>query len=247
MMELTDKTIREIAVEAPATTRVFEELKIDYCCGGNIKFKDACENANISPNIVEEKISAVLLNLSQEPTHDFGQEASPAKLIDYIVGEHHTFTKNEIERLFPLMNKVASKHGDRHPELLDVQKAFDGLCRDLIPHMQKEEGVLFPYIRDLQVAEITKVSIPGPPFGTVQNPIRMMNMEHDAAGVMLKEIRTLTTDFAAPDDACPSYKALYFGLEELEKDLHRHIHLENNILFPLAIEMEEKSIATMAR
>ena len=245
-MELTNKTIREIALEMPATTRVFQELKIDFCCGGHKNFKEACDNANISPDIVKEKISTVLRDMSEEPKNDFGKEVSPAKLIDFIVEKHHKFTRDEIHRLTPLMDKVARKHGDLHPELLEVHKAFTGLCEDLMPHMQKEEFVLFPYIKNLQVAEITNQSAPSPPFGTVKNPIRMMSMEHDAAGDFLKEIRKLTSDFTVPEGACPSYKALYFGLEEFEKDLHRHIHLENNVLFPLAIEMEDKATMVVA-
>ena len=240
-MELTNKTIREIACEMPVTTKVFEELKIDYCCGGNKKFEEACDNANVAPEDVEEKISTMLQNLEEVPKNEFGEEVSPAKLIEFIVEKHHKFTRDEIVRLTPLMDKVTRKHGELHSELLEVYRAFSGLCEDLMPHMHKEEMVLFPHIKNLQVAEITNQSFPAPPFGTVKNPIQMMNMEHDAAGDFLREIRKCSNDFTLPEGACPSYKALYFGLEELEKDLHRHIHLENNLLFPLAIKMEEKS------
>lgn len=245
-MELTNKTIREIAVEMPATTKVFQELKIDFCCGGHKGFKEACENANISPELVEEKISNVLKNMEAQPQDYFGEQTSPSKLIDYIVEKHHRFTEDETTRLTPLMEKVARKHGQHHPELHEVQKAFAGLCEDLLPHMEKEEFILFPYIKTLQIAEINNTSAPTPHFGTVKNPIRMMSVEHDAAGDFLKAIRTASKDFVVPEGACPSYRALYFGLEELEKDLHRHIHLENNMLFPLAIEMEEKSLEATA-
>lgn len=246
MMELANKTIREIALEMPATTKVFQELKIDFCCGGQKNFKDACNNANISPDIVEEKISMMLKDLGEEAKTDFGDEVSPAKLIDFIVEKHHKFTRDEIIRLTPLMDKVARKHSELHPELLEVHKAFTGLCEDLMPHMQKEEFVLFPHIKNLQVAEISNQPAPIPPFGTVNNPIRMMSMEHDTAGDLLKQMRKWSNDFDVPEGACPSYKALYFALEELEKDLHRHIHLENNILFPLAIKMEGKPLGVSA-
>ncbi len=240
-MELAQKTIREIALEMPATTRVFEELKIDYCCGGNKNFKEACETANVSPRIVEEKISAVLSDKNERSENDFTDQVSPNKLIDFIVAKHHAFTRDEITRLLPLMDKVARKHGQLHPELLEVKKAFDHLCEDLLPHMHKEELVLFPHIKKLEASEIADLPVPNAPFGTIQNPIRMMNMEHEVAGDLLKAIRKFANDFVPPEDGCPSYKALYFGLEELEKDLHRHIHLENNILFPLAVEMEDRS------
>jgi regulator of cell morphogenesis and NO signaling len=238
MFEIKNKTIREIALEMPATTRVFEELKIDYCCGGNKNFKEACKTADVSPEVVEERIMSLLENKDTASDHDFGAYVSPAKLIDLIVGKHHQFTTTELERLAPLMDKVVRKHGEMHPELKDVQIAFRELADDLIPHLKKEEVVLFPYIKSLEMGEIGGLAVPRPAFGTVQNPIRMMSMEHDAVGGILKKLRRLTNQFTAPEGACPSYKALYFGLEALEKDLHQHIHLENNILFPLAIEME---------
>ena len=243
MTDLTDRTIREIAVEMPATTRVFEELKIDYCCGGNKNFLEACEAANLSPDIVKNKITDALKDSDKTSIDDLTHQISPAKLIDLIIEKHHTFAQKEITRLIPLMDKVAGKHGEHHPELLSIQKTFTDLCNDLMPHMQKEEVVLFPYIKNIEASEITNQPASRPPFGTVQNPVRMMQGEHDTAGDFLKQIRKLTNDYKLPEAACPSFQSLYFGLEELERDLHQHIHLENNILFPLAIELEEKVLA----
>lgn len=239
-MEMTNKTVREIALEIPASTKVFEELKIDYCCGGNVNLKEACEKADIEPALVEEKIASVAGRVPESPDFDSGPKASMAMAIELIVEKHHSFTRNEIARLKPLMEKVAGKHGEKHPFLLKLREVFNALSADLLPHMQKEEFVLFPYIIDMENAAKRELAIQQPPFGTVQNPVRMMNAEHEEAGLLLKEIRAITTDFAPPADCCPSFKALYFGLEELEKDLHHHIHLENNILFPKAVELESR-------
>lgn len=240
MQNLTTKTIREIALEMPASTRVFEELKIDYCCGGRRNFTEACRAAGVSPLIAAEKISAVLTNNDGE--NDFVERKSPSALIDYIIEKHHVFTRQEIGRLTALMEKVCHKHARQNPVLFELKKVFRNLCDDLTVHMRKEEFVLFPYIKNLETAREKYLSISFPPFGTVQNPVRVMMTEHDAAGDFLREMRELTDDFTAPENACTSYKALYFGLEELEKDLHQHIHLENNVLFPAAVELEREAL-----
>lgn len=240
MENLTVKTIREIANEMPAATRVFEEFKIDYCCGGRRNFNDACQFAGISPLVVSEKISAVLKNSADETNSV--EKKSPSALVDYIVEKHHTFTRQEIGRLTILMEKVCYKHDKQHAELADLRKVFRALCDDLTAHMRKEEFVLFPFIKNLEMSEKRNLSVTVPPFATVQNPVRMMMTEHHAAGNFLREMHKITNNYNVPEAACPSFRALYFGLEELERDLHRHIHLENNILFPLAVELEQKVI-----
>ena len=233
-MNLANKTIKEIALEMPAATRVFQELKIDYCCGGGKNFLEACEKAELSSEMVEKKISDAL------------QQVSASKLIDLIVQKHHIFTKNELARLTPLMEKVAGKHGEHYPYLIELKRLFIDLRDELLPHMQKEEFILFPHVKRLEASEIANISVPRPAFGTVTNPIRMMSVEHDSAGDIFREIRRTTSNFTPPADACPSFKALYFGLEELEKDLHQHIHLENNVLFPMSLELENKSAVALA-
>lgn len=232
------KTIREIAIENPATTRVFEEFKIDYCCGGRQNFDDACQRAGVTPEIVSRKISDVLHAQNGKP--DLPKQNTVSDLIDHIVAEHHVFTKDEVVRLGALIEKVCRKHGEQHDELIELEIEFRRLCEDLLPHMRKEENVLFPFIKNLEISVTSGVSGPCPPFGRVKNPIRMMTAEHDAAGDILQKMRQITKGYTVPDDACPSYRALYLGLEELEKDLHRHIHLENNVLFPRAVELEER-------
>jgi len=236
MQNITTRTIREIAIESPAATRIFESHHIDYCCGGRVNFIDACQKAGVDPNIVKRDLEA-LLDADTRGESDHAARTLSG-LIDDILDTHHRFTYNELDRLQPLMDKVNRVHGDTHPELAQMSDLLDAMRNDLLTHMFKEEQVLFPYIKDLESAKLNGMTPRYPPFGTVQHPIRMMMGEHDAVGDMLKEMRSLSGDFAVPEGACPSYQGLLTRLEELERDLHQHIHLENNVLFPRAAEME---------
>ena len=238
MQEFSTKTVRDIALEAPLTTRVFEEYKIDFCCGGRVPFEEACQKAGVDPAVVKAKLETILEGSRSET--NTGEKRTPKELIRFIESTHHAFTRDEFQRLLPLMNKVAGKHGEGHAELFEIQRLLNELADDLLPHMRKEEMVLFPYIEQLEVATTRGGVPPIPHFGTVQNPVRMMMFEHEAAGAILREMRSLSNNYSAPEGACPSYRGLYAGLEDLEKDLHRHIHLENNVLFPEAIEMEKQ-------
>ena len=166
------------------------------------------------------------------------QSGTLAELIDHILDKHHAFTRDELERIGALAEKVASKHGANHPELLRIRTLFGQLCDDLRPHMFKEEMILFPYVKQMEQAAANGRPMPYAPFGAVGNPVRVMMSEHDTAGDILRELRATTADYAAPADACVSYQTLYRALEELEKDLHQHIHLENNVLFPRAVKLE---------
>ena len=242
MQNLTTKTVREIALEMPVTTRIFEEFKIDYCCGGRKMFMDACRNVGASPETVLQKIEDIL-KTSEATESDWLTAASLTDLAGYIEEKHHTFTKYELENLPPLMEKVARVHGEHQPELLELKELFRALCDDLSPHMQKEEAVLFPYIRQLERSTFIQTAFPMACFGTVQNPVRMMMLEHDQAGDILRKMREVSRDYALPEGACPSYTALYIRLETLERDLHQHIHLENNLLFPKAVELEQKALS----
>ncbi len=246
MQQLNTKTIRDIALEFPQTTRIFEEFKIDYCCGGRKPLSEACLTAGIDEDIVWQKLESAIDGVQANETTDFPEHKKTADLTDYIIDKHHVFTINEIERLTPLMDKVCGKHGTQHTELFEIQKLFRALCDELIPHMKKEEMVLFPYIKVLAAVISTNIPVAEPHFGTVKNPVRMMMTEHDSAGDLLREMRQLSNDYTLPEGACPSYTGLFFGLEELEKDLHRHIHLENNVLFPQAIELEKKVLGDNA-
>ena len=239
MNQITTKTIREIALEAPATTRVFEEFKIDYCCGGRRSITDACAAKGIDASMLIERIGDAITESKERSNSSEPEYLKPSELVDYILTKHHVFTAQEIERLTPLMAKVAMRHAENHPELLQLQIVFTELVESLVPHMRKEEIILFPYVLELEAAAKRCLPPPRPSFGNVKNPIRMLMMEHDLDGDRLRKMREITNDYALPEGACPSFTALYAGLEELELDLHRHIHLENNVLFPAAAELEQ--------
>lgn len=168
---------------------------------------------------------------------DFRNAPLP-ELITHILDTHHVFTKSELDRLQSLADKVLAAHGGNHPELVHLAELISSLCADLKPHMFKEEQVLFPYIVRLSDAADQNRPVPFAPFGTVNNPIRMMMKEHETAGQILREMRVLTYDYRVPADACITYQMLYQALENFERDLHQHIHLENNILFPKALDLE---------
>jgi regulator of cell morphogenesis and NO signaling len=233
-----NKTVREVVVEMPQATRVFEKLQIDYCCGGHTRVAEACAGAGVELTQLEQMLQEAPAPSTANELIDF-QHSPLTKLIDHILNKHHGFTKAEISRLDTLLARVVAAHADRHPELLRVQKLFLQLCADLTPHMFREEVVLFPYIVELENAQTQNRPTPFAPFGTVNNPVRMMMMEHDTAGDVLRELRKITGAYSVPSDACISYRTLYQALAEFELDLHQHIHLENNILFPRAVEMEE--------
>jgi regulator of cell morphogenesis and NO signaling len=230
-------TVRELALGIPNATRTFEKLGIDYCCGGSKTLEEACTSANLpAEDVLKSLASAEPAPLNQE---DRNWQVQPlADLVDHIIIEHHKYTREEIARLGPLFDKVCSVHGKNHSELLQMRDIFQGLAQELSSHMMKEEMILFPYIVRMEEATVQKSQVLPPPFGTVQNPVAMMVHEHDFAGQALRTLRKASAGYAAPEDACASFRRLYKALEDLEADLHQHIHLENNILFPRAIEME---------
>ncbi len=230
-------TVREVALAMPESTRLFETLKIDYCCGGNRPLNEACASIGVEVGEVMGMLEAVDQSARGDSPTEF-QKLRLTELIAHILDTHHVFTKQEMARLQLLTKKVISAHSENHPELNKVGELFDQLCADLEPHMFKEEQILFPYILALAVAGAANQAAPFAPFGTVNNPIRMMMMEHDIAGEILRELRNVTSDYSTPADGCISYRTLYEALAAFEKDLHQHIHLENNILFPRAIELE---------
>jgi regulator of cell morphogenesis and NO signaling len=237
-MITTDMTVRDVAMKVPQSTRLFERLKIDYCCGGDKSLAQACASAGIDVDDVMKALAEMTRSTSQEERIFDFQHVSLTELITHIVQTHHVFTKSELDRLQLLADKVLAAHGRNHPELVHLVELLAHLSADLKPHMFKEELLLFPYIMDMTAAADQNRSAPCAPFGTVNNPIRMMMKEHDRAGEILRELRSLTSDYKMPGDACASYQTLYQALRNFEADLHQHIHLENNILFPKAIDLE---------
>ncbi len=236
----TAKTVGELAAENPAVPRVFEKLGIDYCCGGGSTLEEACRAAGVPLREVEESMqTAVEQARAAAPQRDWKTEPLAA-LMEHIRNTHHQFTRAEVARLGPLFDKVCAAHGTNHPELERLRATFGGLSAELTMHLMKEERILFPYIAQMEEAAAQKAAPPPPPFGSVRNPVAMMVQEHDGAGEALREMRAASHGFTAPPDACASYRALYQALVEFEADLHQHIHLENNILFPRAVEMERR-------
>ena len=237
MSVTAEKTVRELALENSSATRVFERLGVDYCCGGNKPLDEACRAANLSLEEVQRELDTAKQE-SQKSTDRDWQREPLSELIAHINATHHRFVRTEIARINPLLEKVCGVHGKNHSELLHIQALFRGLAQELTSHMMKEEMVLFPYITRMEEAVIQGEPLLPPPFGTVANPVTMMEHEHDAAGNALRAMRKASNDYAAPEGACASYQALYRAFVEFEADLHQHIHLENNILFPRAIRME---------
>jgi regulator of cell morphogenesis and NO signaling len=233
--------VRDVALQLPQSTRVFERLKIDYCCGGDQSVNQACVTAGIGLDALMKLIEQVDKPPTPGSASFDSQSATLSELIGYILEKHHVYTKEEIARLGPLTEKVIGAHGANHPELLSIRDLLRQLCAELLAHMFKEEQILFPFVIQLEESVLQNRPAPFPAFGTVNNPIRMMMREHDNAGEILRELRKLSCDFRIPDNACVSYKTFYEALQSLEQDLHQHIHLENNILFPKAVAMEAGS------
>jgi regulator of cell morphogenesis and NO signaling len=236
----TTKTVRELALEVPNATRVFERLRIDYCCGGGRNIAEACQSAGVRLDELSRLLDEA--GAARDDAQEFA--AGPlADLVRHILDTHHVYTREESARIQALLGKVCGKHGASHPHLLEVRELFLKLDADLQPHLLKEEQILFPYILRLEAAREAGGMPPFAPFGTVNYPVRMMMFEHDTAGDLLRELRAAARDFRLPDDACMSFRALYGALEDFEKDLHQHIHLENNLLFPRAVELEAAAFA----
>ncbi len=239
MTVTTEKTVRELALENPAMTRVLEKLGIDYCCGGNKSLEQACREANLPIDQVLNSLAMAESATRAAQTDRDWQTEPLSDLIAHISSTHHPYTRTEIARLGPLFDKVCSVHGKNHPELLRVRASFLCLAQELTMHMMKEEMVLFPYVVQMEEAIVQGAPVLPSPFGSVKNPVSMMEHEHDSAGKALRAMHHASSGYAPPPDACVSYQTLYQALAEFEADLHQHIHLENNILFPRAVAMEQ--------
>jgi len=238
-MATATQTVREIALEQPTSIRVFERLGIDYCCGGRKPLSEACEARSLEVDTVIAELEAAAAG-PRGPVQDFAKEPL-AGLCAHIVATHHEYVKRELPRLMTLAQKVVNRHGENHPELPLIQATLARLGEELTQHLAKEEMVLFPYISKLERAVAESGPKPRSCFGTVSNPITMMTREHDDAGMLLEVLRKKSNEYTTPEGACPTYHAFFDGLREFEQDLHQHIHLENNVLFPRAIEMEESA------
>lgn len=232
------RTLGMLAQEQPGAARVLEEFGLDYCRDGDRGLGEACRTANVSLDQLLDALEAAEYSARlTAPTRDWESEPL-AELVTHICMKHHKFTQQEILRLNTLFEKVCSVHGKNHPELHKMQHVFQGLGEELAVHLMKEEKILFPYIVRVEESVIQKEPLLPSPFGSMQNPVSMMEHEHAEALDALRVLEEFSTNFAAPADACVSYRALYQALREFETDLREHIRLENDILFPRAIAME---------
>lgn len=228
-----ERTVGELVTERPGRSRVFEKYGIDYCCGGKRPLAEACKKKGVSlEDLVQELERSDASATESEPSCD---SMTLTELVNHIIVTHHAYLAAELPRLRRMAERVAKVHGDRERRLVTLDQAVGELSRELESHMAKEERILFPFIQLLEQSP----TLPYLPFGTLANPIRAMESEHDIAGNGLETIRQLTDGYAPPNWACNTYRALFDGLRELELDLHQHIHKENNILFPKSMELEK--------
>lgn len=235
---LANKTIGELVRENIRAGKVLKRNGIDFCCGGKKTLIKACEEKGIDLNSIQNEL------IDAMSTNNPFREINPDKwgldfLCDYIENIHHSYVKQNIPVITELSKKVARVHGAHAPEVIKIKELFAEVVKELAPHMQKEELLLFPFIKKMNAAIKNEAVVTAPHFRTVKNPIAMMEKEHEVAGELMEEIYLLSNSFTLPEWACNSYKLLYHSLNEFREDLHRHIHLENNILFPKAIKMEE--------
>jgi len=230
---MRDSKIGELVAEDFRKAEIFKQFGLDFCCGGGVSIKEACKKNDVDESVLIDTLMALDEKISTPEDDHINWSADV--LVEHIIQKHHTYVERNIPLIREFAHKVARVHGGANPEVVTITSKFDELSEELLLHMKKEEMILFPYIKLMtEENELHRQ----PPFGTVANPIRMMQHEHDDAGDTMREIRALSSDFTPPGHACNTYKVLYAKLEEFETDLHQHIHLENNILFPKAIKLE---------
>ena len=237
-MNTQEETIGEIVAKDYRTAAVFKNHKIDFCCKGNRKLDEVCAEKKINKDSLLNELKTVSA-VKDNSSIDF-KSWDPDLLTDYIEKKHHRYVNGNIPVLLQYLDKLCKVHGAQHPELFEIHNEFKECAVALTAHMKKEELILFPFIRNLVKAKVAHQELSVPHFGTVQNPVHMMMEEHDTEGIRFRKIAALSNDYTPPADACGTYKVTYSLLKEFEDDLHTHIHLENNILFPKAIETESE-------
>ena len=233
---LEEQIIGELVAENYKTASVFKKFKIDFCCNGNRTISEACERKKIEPDTLIKELQKTVK--SEEQNIDFNSWELDL-LADYIEKTHHRYVEENSVVLIQYLNKLCKVHGERHPELFEIYELFRGSAQDLAAHMKKEELLLFPFIKKMVAAKQKGDTFDKPHFGSVENPVSMMKHEHTVEGERFVKIAELTNNYKSPEDACGTYQVAFKMLEDFEKDLHTHIHLENNLLFPKAIELEK--------
>ena len=234
----TEKEIGQFVAEDFRTAAIFSKYKIDFCCNGNRTVAEACEKKGLDSSKIMDEINQIL-NAKTGETIDY--KSWPLDLLaEYIEKKHHRYVEEKIPVIRQFLDKLCRVHGQRHPELHKINELFTASAGELASHMKKEELILFPFVKKMVKAKLENGSVQAPQFGTVENPISMMKHEHDNEGERFRQIAELTDNYNPPADACNTYKVTFAMLDEFEKDLHLHIHLENNILFPKAIKLEQQ-------
>lgn len=236
MKELKDQKLAALALLKPGIVDVFEKYKLDFCCRGKRTLEEACTQQGVELEVVLEELGTELKKNGQSKI-DFGK-LSPIELCNYIKAAHHTYVRQKLPGITAHTEKVALRHGDMYPELEVIAEKWKLVAEDLIAHMLKEEHILFPFVEKVQKCFDAGESFQLPEEEFISNPIREMENEHEHAGDLMAEIRELTSDYTPPEEACTTWRLLFSELKEFEEDLHRHVHLENFLLFPKALEME---------
>lgn len=233
----TQNTLADIVKSDFRAARVFENHNLDFCCKGNRPLSEACSEKKLDADAILHQVNAVLNGAAADKSPD---EWTIGELANHILNTHHVYTKEMLPIIYAHSQKVSDVHGKNHPEVVEIAEIFSRVYDELNSHMMKEERMLFPFILSMAEAEKNNTHTAPPPFGSVSGPISVMEREHVEAGDGFYRIRELSNNYTAPEDACSTYRVLFQELNEFESDLHRHIHLENNILFPRAIELEKK-------
>lgn len=234
----SEKQIGQFVADDFRTAAVFAKYKIDFCCNGNRSVEEACEKKSIDSNKILDELQAVL---NSKTNQSIDYKSWPLDLLaEYIEKTHHRYVTEKIPVLLQFLNKLCAVHGERHPELFKINELFTASAGELSAHLKKEELVLFPFVKKLVAAKLSQGTIETPHFGKVENPIAMMMQEHDNEGERFRQIAELTNNYTPPADGCNTYQVTFAMLQEFEQDLHLHIHLENNILFPEAIKLEQQ-------
>ncbi|NLN31996.1 MAG: iron-sulfur cluster repair di-iron protein [Flavobacteriaceae bacterium] len=236
-MKIKSKHIGEIVAEDFRTAAIFKKHGIDFCCKGGRTVEEACETKNLNPDEIFREIN--ILPGDNNGSIDFKSWALDL-LADYVEKTHHRYVEEKTPIIQAFLEKLCKVHGDRHPELFEIRELFDESAKDLAAHMKKEELILFPFIRNLVKMKLRGSDFEFPPFGTVENPVNMMKHEHTIEGERFRKIGETSNEFTPPSDACNTYRVTFAMLQDFENDLHKHIHLENNILFPNSISLENE-------
>ena len=239
MTELLNKTLAQIVTEKHQAASVFEKYHLDFCCKGKRPLSDAIVERHLSAEQVVKELEEVFAKNTNNDAALFNY-IHLSQLCDYIVGTHHAYVKQNLPQINAYLEKVATKHGGRHPELHEIFKLFTELKEELTEHLFKEENILFPRIKEIEQKFAERSSFSLPVAGYIEAPVTVMELEHDHAGDLLEQIRLKTDNYTPPADACTTYRVAFASLQAFEADLHQHVHLENNILFPKAIRMVEQ-------